>query len=136
MDATLAGSLEREHRELDRLFGEFLGALGAADPDLAARAIAEFDARLRRHTADEEARLYPPLDTKRLAAVAGEGDSARRARELLLEHVQVRELSGMILRILTEQRDLDGARRLAGNLARRWDAHTTREEREIFGAKS
>jgi hypothetical protein len=54
-------------------------------------------------------------------------------RELRLEHVQVREVSAMIRRLLEEKNDLEGARRLAPNLARRWDAHTSREERELFG---
>ncbi len=48
------------------------------------------------------------------------------------EHVQIRELSGMIVRLLAEKNDLEGTRRLAPNLARRWDAHTTREERDVF----
>ena len=38
----------------------------------------------------------------------------------------------MIRRLLEEKGDLEGARRLSGNLARRWDAHTAREERELF----
>ncbi len=38
----------------------------------------------------------------------------------------------MIARLLSEKQDLEGARRLAPNLARRWDGHTEREEREVF----
>ncbi len=38
----------------------------------------------------------------------------------------------MIRHLLEEKNDLEGARRLAPNLARRWDAHTSREERELF----
>jgi hypothetical protein len=34
----------------------------------------------------------------------------------------------MMRRLLEEQSDLKGAERLAPNLARRWDAHTAREE--------
>jgi hypothetical protein len=51
---------------------------------------------------------------------------------LLLEHVQIREVSGMMRRLLEEKRDLAAARALCGNLARRWEAHTAREEREVF----
>ena len=134
MDAEVLRRLIGEHRDLDELFGGFLAALARSDPEDAAAAIAAFDEVLRRHTAEEEDLVYPPLrDSKRLAAVAGEDEGTRRARELLLEHVQVRELSGMVVRLLTERRDIDGARRLAASLARRWDAHTTREEQEIFG---
>ena len=35
-------------------------------------------------------------------------------------------------RMLGESEDLAGARRLFPNLARRWDAHTEREERELL----
>jgi hypothetical protein len=38
----------------------------------------------------------------------------------------------MIRQLLEEKNDLDGACRLAPNLARRWDAHTAREERDLF----
>jgi len=114
------------------MFGEFLGALGSEAADLAGSAIAAFDAALRRHMADEEERVYGDKPGS-LAPAPGETHEARQTRELLLEHVQVRELSGMVVRLLTENRDVDGARRLAASLARRWDAHATREEREIFG---
>ena len=53
-------------------------------------------------------------------------------RELLLEHVQIREVSGMMRRLLEEKRDPAAARALCGNLASRWEAHTAREEREVF----
>jgi hypothetical protein len=59
-------------------------------------------------------------------------DDERLARELRIEHVQVRELSAMIRRPLEEKGDLEGARRLAPGLARRWNAHTSREEKELF----
>ena len=134
MTETHFDRLRREHRELDELFGNFLAALERQDPEAAARAAAAFDATLRRHTAEEDERLYPPPESGTLAALPGEDEAARRARELRLEHVQIREVSGMIVRLVAEDRDLVGARRLAPNLARRWDAHTTREEREVFRA--
>jgi hypothetical protein len=96
--------------------------------------IAEFDDTLRRHTAEEEERLYPPPPARKLVGPDAEVDEsaeARLSRELRLEHVQIRELSGMMRRLVEESGDLDGARRLFGNLARRWDAHTEREEREL-----
>jgi len=129
-----ADLLIQEHRRLDELFGGFLaaGQSGAVEP--ARAAIEAFDAELRRHTAFEEERVYSrPAGPHPLAPRPGESDEDRRARELLLEHVQIRELSQMVLRALAESQDLAAARALAGNLARRWDAHTTREETEVFG---
>jgi hypothetical protein len=132
MDAPLFQRFVAAHRALDELFGSFLAALERQDAEGVTRAMAGFDAALRRHTAEEEEALYPAPEGGKLAAAPAEGAAARRARELRLEHVQIRELSGMILRLAADEGDLAGARRLAGNLARRWDAHTTREEREVF----
>ena len=125
-------TLTREHRELDELFGRFLGAVTSGDLESSRRAIEEFDRELRRHTALEEERVLPSPSGHKLAPPEAEADREKLFRELRVEHVQVREVSAMILRLLTERGDLDGARALAGNLARRWDAHTTREERELF----
>ena len=133
---SLPVQLVAEHRRLDELFGGFLAAVSAADADASAAAIEAFDKALRRHTELEEEQLYPASPSEKLAAAEGEPQEARRFRELRLEHVQVREVSGIIRRLLAEKRDLEGARRLAGNLARRWDAHTTREEREVLRAPS
>jgi len=130
--STLPDRLEQEHRRLDELFGGFVAAVEAGDPAAARAAIADFDDALRRHTADEEALALPAPAQRPLLPHDGEDAAARLVRELRLEHVQVRELSAMIRRLLDEKGDLEGARRLAGNLARRWDAHTTREERELF----
>jgi hypothetical protein len=127
----VAARWKGEHRVLDDLFGEFLMALEKGDAEATLRAIEEFDALLRRHTQREEEQLFAPSESRRLAPLEGETDEARLFRELRLEHVQVREVSGMILRLLSEGYDLEGVRRLAPNLARRWDAHTTREEKEI-----
>jgi hypothetical protein len=121
------------HRELDAKLGRFLAAASAGAPDEARASIAEFDDALRRHTSVEEERLFaPPPAHKLLPDVdAGESDAARLSRELRLEHVQIRELSGMMRRLVEESGDLEGARRLFGNLARRWDAHTQKEERAL-----
>lgn len=129
----LAETLTREHRMLDELFGTFLAAAagGAAEP--ARRAIEEFDRELRRHTALEEERLLPKPAGHKLAPPEEEPERDRLFRELRLEHVQIREVSAMIVRQLAEKSDLAAARALSGNLARRWDAHTAREERELFG---
>ena len=129
----LGGRWRAEHRRLDALFGEFLGAAAAGDAGAAASAIAVFDEELRRHTALEEERLLPPAASEKLVASPGEDAATSLGRQLRLEHVQIRELSGMMRRLLADSRDLEGARRLAGSLARRWDAHTTREEAELFG---
>jgi Hemerythrin HHE cation binding domain len=131
-EPSLAALLEREHRHLDELFGRFLGAAAAGDAGAAREAIAAFDDELGRHTAFEETRAIPAPEGHKLAAPVAEAEGARLFRELRLEHVQVREVSAMIRRLLEEKSDLEGARRLAPNLARRWDAHTTREERELF----
>jgi hypothetical protein len=74
----------------------------------------------------------PPAPPEgRLGPVEGEPDADRLFRELRLEHVQVRELSGMIRRLLEERADVAGARGLAASLAKRWDSHTAREERDL-----
>jgi hypothetical protein len=128
----LAAELEKEHRLLDELFGRFLAAAHAGEAAIALEAIELFDETLRRHTASEEERIYPQPSGHKLTAPGPETADERRARELRLEHVQIREVSGMTRRLLSEKGDLPGARALAGNLARRWDAHTAREEREVF----
>ena len=126
-------TLRREHRGLDELFGKFLAAATSGDAAAARAAIEEFDAELRRHTALEENRIFEAPAGRKLVPAESEGERERLFRELRTEHVQVRELSAMIARVLSERGDLAGARALAGNLARRWDAHTSREERELFG---
>lgn len=121
--------LIRDHRRLDELFGRFLGS---QDRESATRAIAEFDEALRRHTENEERDVFPAAPEGKLVARAGEADSERLFRELRLEHVQIRELSGMIVRQLGGTGDPVGVPGLAASLARRWDAHTGREEREAI----
>ena len=124
----LPALLAADHRRLDDLFGRFLAA---ATPEEAAGAIRAFDDALRRHTALEDEHLYGVRRGGKLAPSEDESARERLFRELALEHVQIRELSGMMGRLLEERGDLAGARALAGNLARRWDAHTVREEREV-----
>ncbi len=123
------GALSRlaaEHRRLDELFGRFLSSAHAGAPSEAREAIQAFDGSLRAHTAAEES-LFPPRSGK-LVPAAGETDSDRTFRELRLEHVQLKELSAIILRGLSSGDDLLPARSLAPALARKWDAHTAREE--------
>jgi hypothetical protein len=132
MTSAFATLLEKEHRALDALFGRFLGAAAAGELAAAREAIGAFDDELSRHTASEEESVIPQPEGHRLAPSEGEADGARLHRELRLEHVQVRELSAMIRWLLDEKADLEAARRLAPNLARRWDAHTAREERQLF----
>lgn len=125
--------LTREHRHLDDLFGRFLGAAQAGDARTARETIRDWDEALRRHTAAEEQSILAPPGGHKLAPPETETTVERLHRELRLEHVQIREVSAMIRRLLEEKNDLEGARRLAPNLARRWDAHTSREERDLFG---
>jgi hypothetical protein len=129
---TTPAALAAEHRRLDDLFGAFLGACAGGNAEAARDAMRAFDDALGRHTAFEEDSLIGEATGHRLVPGAEESVNERLFRELRLEHVQVRELSAMIRRLLEEKSDLEGARRLAPNLARRWDAHTTREEAELF----
>jgi hypothetical protein len=130
--AALAARLALEHRRLDDLFGRFLGAAQAGNADEAREAIRQFDEALRRHTKEEEASVLAVPAGHKLAPPEAETPQERLHRELRIEHVQVREVTAMIRRLLEEKSDLEGARRLAPNLARRWDAHTTREELELL----
>lgn len=134
-DEPLPDFLRREHDRLDDLLGRFFGAAHAGALDAARDSLFAFDDSLRRHTADEEARILPPVAAPGRKLLPGEEESEpeRLGRELRLEHVQIRELSAMMRRLL-EQDDLAGAERLAANLARRWDAHTAREEKSLAGA--
>ena len=134
MDGTLRDRLRADHRSLDELFGHLLAAASAGHAVAAAQAAAAFDEAMRRHMAVEEEHLLPLPPSRTLAAAEDETPAERLHRELRLEHVQIRELSAMIRRLLEDGRDVTGALRLAGNLARRWDAHTGREEREILSA--
>src|SRR5262245_47613508 len=126
--------LAAAHRALDAMLGRFLAAAGAGALEDARASIAEFDDALRRHTRDEEDRLFPPPPERKLLEEEEESPEARLSRELRLEHVQIRELSGMMRRLVEESGDLDGARRLFGNLAPRWAAPTGKEERELGGS--
>jgi hypothetical protein len=127
----LAELLERDHRRLDDLFGAFLAA---GDREGAARAIREFDEALRRHTRLEEEFLFPRARGEKLVPSDAETERDRLIRELTLEHVQIRELSGMIVRQLGDEGDPRAVPGLAASLARRWDAHTSREERDGYPA--
>ena len=73
-----------------------------------------------REIMEPEGYRKPPIDLVQRISMQG------------THHCGALELSQMILRALTERQDLAAARALAGNLARRWDAHTTREEREVL----
>ena len=124
--------LRLAHRNLDRLLGRFLAAAEASASAPALEAIVAFDEELRRHTALEEDEWLPRAAGHGLAPAEVETPEARLGRELRLEHVQIREVSGLMRR-LAESGDLEQARRLFGNLARRWDAHTEKEERAFPG---
>jgi len=130
-DPSLTSLFTSEHRRLDGLLGRFLAAAGAADTGSAREAMRAFDDALRRHTALEEERLFLRKPEEKLLPPAQEGERERLFRELALEHVQIRELSGILLRLL-EKEDLSSARALIGNLLSRWDAHTAREERDAY----
>ena len=125
--------MRHAHRRLDELLGRFLAAAEARALAPAREAMAAFDEELRRHTALEEEELLPRPAGHGLAPAEGESAAERLGRELRLEHVQIRELSG-VMRRLAASDDVEGARRLFGNLARRWDAHTAKEERELPAA--
>jgi Hemerythrin HHE cation binding domain len=128
-------AIRRDHRDLDELFGRFLQAAAAGSLSAAVEAIATFDDALRFHARMEES-LFPKARAGKLVATPGEAAADVLFRELRLEHVQIKELSGMIRRVLGESADLAGARVLAASLANRWDTHTAREEREWLTADS
>jgi hypothetical protein len=130
-ESGVSEALAREHRALDELLGRFFGAAYAGTLDAAREALRAFDEELRRHTAFEEERILPQPSGVKLLPGEEEPDSERLGRELRLEHVQIRELAAMMRRLLEDRSDLKGAERLAANLARRWDAHTAREERAL-----
>ena len=131
-----AFDLAAAHRDLDAMLGRFLAAATRGELSEARAAIAEFDEALRVHTAREEEELFPPPPARKLVAPEEETETAkaRLSRELRLEHVQIRELAGMMRRLLEENADVEGARRLFPNLARRWDSHTGREELAVASA--
>jgi hypothetical protein len=119
--------LASEHRDIDALMGEFLRAASSGALAEAVDTIARFDDALRVHMSSEEG-LFPPAPAK-LVPTPGESDTESFFRELRLEHVQIRELSAMIRRVLGESADLSAAQNLAAGLAKRWEAHTAREEK-------
>jgi hypothetical protein len=123
-----ADALRSEHRDLDALLAEFLSSASSGALATAVDAIARFDDAIRVHVYSEEG-LYPPGAGK-LVALEGETDGDRLFRELRLEFVQIKELSGMIRRVLGESADLAGALNLGGNLARRWESHVKRSEED------
>ena len=124
-----ANAIRTDHRDLDELLGRFLQASASGSLTGAVEAIATFDEALRFHTRTEEA-MFPESRGEKLVASEGEGAEDILFRELRLEHVQIRELSAMIRRVLGESADVEGARALAASLAKRWEAHTKREESE------
>jgi hypothetical protein len=125
-------AIRTEHRDLDALFGALLRAVSSGTLATALDAAVVFDEALRLHTKMEEA-LFPDPPEGKLIPAPGESAAATLFRELRIEHVQVRELSGMIRRVLSEPGDLAAARALAATLANRWDKHTAREEKEWVG---
>lgn len=125
--------LASEHRDVDTLLGEFLRAASSGALAEAVEAIARFDDALRVHMMAEE-ELFPARPAK-LATSPGETEAEGFFRELRLEHVQIRELSAMIRRVLGESGDLSAAQSLAAGLARRWEAHTLREETDWWGTR-
>ena len=123
-----ADALLCEHRDLDALLADFLSNASAGALGNAVDAIARFDDALRVHVYSEEG--WYPEGSGKLVALEGESESDRMFRELRLEFVQIKELSGMIRRVLGESGDLAGAANLGGNLALRWEAHVKRSETE------
>ncbi len=128
----LASRIPAEHRALDDRLGHVISAAWSGEGAQARAAAEEFDRELRRHTQEEEDVLLPPASGHGLAPAEGETERERLTRELRIEHVQLRELSGILVRRLSEGAASGEARGIVSNLARRWDAHTQREERELL----
>jgi hypothetical protein len=131
-----AAFFAREHAALEVRMGRLLAAASGGDADAARAAIVELDDTLRRHTADEEERIIPHAASEKLAPSPDETPRERLGRELRLEHVQIREVVGMMRRLIVERGDLAGAKALFGGLARRWDAHVEKEVRELAREQS
>jgi hypothetical protein len=97
-------------------FDEFRGALDRRDEAAYRVALADFHERLRAWTAAEEASLLPAVERARLR-------ERNPRRELLLEYVQLRELTAHV------RREVEGGGRLSDvlgfveNLSRRLAAH-------------
>jgi len=134
MSADLSANLRAQHRDLNRMLGALLDALQSADPMRALDAALTLRDALNAHVEAEEASLFPPKTERKLVPNPEHTAGEALARELRVEHLQVRELASMIVRQLGEKADLPSAIALAGNLAGRWRAHTEREERELYGA--
>jgi hypothetical protein len=120
--------LLRDHRHLDDLLGRCVWAFTSEDFSSAVQAIAAFDRELRRHTSLEDEHILERRPGGKLVPSPQESDEKVLRQELAVEHVQVRELSGMLLRLVSERSDLKAARAMLPNLLRRWEAHTSREE--------
>lgn len=132
--AALREAIDAAHVRLEERLGAFLMALARSDAAAAGIAIEEFDEDLRRYTEAKERWLYPARTSERLAPAEGETALETLFRQLALEHVQLRELSGMLRRIVGEKADIEGARRLVGRLLGRWDAHAGRTMTEALTA--
>ncbi|HEY7368428.1 MAG TPA: hypothetical protein VIA29_00970 [Thermoanaerobaculia bacterium] len=130
----LRAALEAAHGALEEKLGVFLTALARSDADTAGSSIVDFDAALRRYTEAKERWLYPPRESERLVPAEDETPEQALYRQLALEHVQLRELSGMLCRIIGEKSDIEGARRLVGRLLGRWDGHSGRTMTEALPA--
>ncbi|MCA1581015.1 MAG: hemerythrin domain-containing protein [Acidobacteria bacterium] len=127
-----------EHRDIDALLEALLAALsagalvGSVDALVGSiDAIARLDDAIRVHSGFEEG-LFPAAPEK-LVTRAGDTAGDPLFRLLRLEHVQIRELSGMIRCVLGDSGDLAGAFTMAANLASRWEAHVRREEKDWLG---
>ncbi len=123
-----AEALLLEHRDIDTLLESLFAAISAKALPASVAAIVQLDDAIRVHSGFEED-LFPPAPEK-LVARAGDTPADELFRTLRLEHVQIRELSGMIRRTLGESGDLAGALNLSANLASRWEKHLRREEEE------
>ena len=94
-------ALVRAHRRLDATLGRFLSAASAGALEPSRAAIRAFDEELRRHTAFEEETPPAPAGRK-LVPREEEPEEERLVRELRLEHVQIRELSAMMRRLIED----------------------------------
>jgi hypothetical protein len=116
MDLHSIDSLVSAQRALRSRFDDFRQALHRKDRTALEIALLDFDGQLRRWTEAEEASLVPALER---TGVPGRDPR----RELRLEFVQLRELTGFIVRQITDgirATDLTG---YVENLDRRLRAH-------------
>lgn len=127
MSSAVLDLLLSAQRGLRSRFDDFRRALERRDEEAYRVALADFHAQLRRWTEAEERWLVP--------AVLRAGVAGRDAhRELVVEYVQLRELTRYLLSQVEERAPISDVLGLAENLGRRLIAHESEMEKVYYPA--